>query len=62
MQRTTSMHVYQAAHPTHTSPLNQDTPAEERLAPDGEFKPNLVNSVCYFVQVRAEEKCIRWLG
>lgn len=50
------MHVYQPALPTHTPPVNQDTPSEERLAPDGEFKPNLVNSVCYLVQVKAENK------
>ena len=29
----------------------REMPSEERLGSEGEFKPNLVNSVCYLVEL-----------
>jgi cation-transporting ATPase 13A1 len=29
----------------------KEMPAEDRLPSEGEFKPNLVNSVCYLVEL-----------
>ena len=35
-----------------------EMPTEQRLASDSEFKPNLVNSVCYIVEAIVQVCCL----